>query len=143
MLVALTLDSLWRHGLRVVRNGTVPVWISRAAFIAVAATLIRHIPDLDDAAAGGARSDLLRNAAVAAGVLLVVLAVVRWPKLVVAAAAVAGIAIYLELILPGYDFTPAAPKSDFFTEQSGHRTLNRLTDGRFRYAAARPVVRRG
>jgi Bacterial membrane protein YfhO len=136
VLLALTLDSLWRHGLRVVRNGTVRVWISRAAFIAVAAILIRHLPDLDDAAAAGARSDLLRNAAVAAGVLLVVLAVVRWPKLVVAAAAVAGVAIYLELILPGYDFTPAAAKSDFFTEQSGHRTLKRLTDGRFRYAAS-------
>jgi hypothetical protein len=69
-------------------------------------------------------------------VLLVVLAAVRWPKLVVASAVVAGVAIYLELILPGYDFTPAAPKSDFFTEQSGHRTLKKLTDGRFRYAAS-------
>jgi hypothetical protein len=136
VLLALTLDSLWRHGLRVVRNGAVLVWLSRAALIATAAILIRYVPDLRDAAAAGARSDLLRNAAVAAGVLLVVLAVVRWPKLVVASAAVAGVAIYLELILPGYDFTPAAPKSDFFTEQSGHRTLKRLTDGRFRYAAS-------
>jgi hypothetical protein len=136
VLLALTLDSLWRHGLRLVRNGAVLMWISRVTLVAAAAILIWHAPHLFDVGAAGARSDLLRNAGVTIGVLLVVLAAVRWPKLVITAAVVAGVAIYLELILPGYDFTPAAPKSDFFTEQSGHRTLKRLTDGRFRYAAS-------
>ena len=137
VLLALTLDSLWRHGLKAIRNGAVLTWWSRATFAVLAAIFIRLAPRLLDAAGGAAaRADLIRNGLIAAGVLVVVLAAVRWPRLVVAAAAITGITIYLELTLPGYDFTPAAIKSDFFTEQSGHRALKRLTDGRFRYAAS-------
>lgn len=137
VLFTLTLDSLWRHGLRAIRNGAVLAWWSRATFVVLAAIFIRYAPTLLDAAGGAAaRSDLIRNALIAAGVLVVVLAAVRWPRLVIAAAAITSVTIYLELTLPGYDFTPAVIKSDFYTEQSGHRALKRLTAGRFRYTAS-------
>jgi membrane protein YfhO len=137
VLLALTLDSLWRQRARVVRHRTVLAWWSRATLLAVAAIFVRFAPRFVDAASGtGARADLARGTLIAAAVLLVVLAAARWPKLVVGASALTGLVIYLQLIVPGYDFTPAAPKSDFFTEQSGHHTLKRLTGGKFRYAAS-------
>jgi Bacterial membrane protein YfhO len=137
VLLAVTLDSLWRHGLPAVRNSAVLAWWSRATLVALAVIFARYAPRFLDAAGGAdARHDLLRNAAIAIGVLLVVLSAVRWPKLAVAAALVGGATIYLQLIVPGYDFTPAARKSDYYTEQSGHRTLKRLTRDRFRYAAS-------
>jgi hypothetical protein len=137
VLVALTLDSVWRHRLSLVRNGSLLAWWSRATLVALVVIFIRFAPRFLDAAGGAAaRLDLVRNGAIALGVLGVVLAAVRWRKLVVVAAAVTGVVIYLQLIVPGYDFTPAAPKSDFYTQQSGHRTLKRLTGDRFRYAAS-------
>jgi hypothetical protein len=137
VLLALTLDSLWRHRARVIRGRTVLAWWSRATLLAVVAIFVRFTPRFLDAAGGAdARADIVRGTVIAAAVLLVVLAAARWPKLVVGAAAMTGLVIYLQLIVPGYDFTPAAPKSDFFTEQSGHRTLKRLTGGKFRYAAS-------
>jgi hypothetical protein len=137
VLLAVTLDSLWRHGLPAVRNSAVLAWWSRATLVALAVIFARYASRFLDAADGAdARHDILRNGAIAIGVLLVVLTAVRWPRLVAAAALVGGVTIYLQLILPGYNFTPAARKSDYYTEQSGHRTLKRLTRDRFRYAAS-------
>jgi SH3-like domain-containing protein len=137
ILLGITLDSLWRHRLRLTRNSTVMTWCARGVLLALVIIVARVTPKFLDAARGAAaRSDVLRNIPVAMGVLVVVLVAARWRRVVVLAAAVAGLAIYLELILPSYRYTPAAPISDFFTEQSGHRTLRRLTGERFRYAAS-------
>jgi hypothetical protein len=142
VLLALTLDSVWTNGLRVARpKRRVLEWWSIALTVVVVGIFVRYLPRLIDTARaqqamGLLRSDLLRNGAVAAGVLVVVLAAVRWPKFVVVAAVITGTAIYLQLIIPAYDLTPAAPVTDFFTQQSGHREMARLTDGKYRYAAS-------
>lgn len=144
VLVALTLDSVWRHGVAVVvRRRPVVRWWSLALGLAFGLIFARFVPRLVDLARGmGAvgllRSDLQRNAAIAAAVVLVIFAAARWPRLVVVSALVTGSAVYLQLVMPAYSLTPAAPISDFFTEQKGHRALEQLTDGRYRFAASGP-----
>ncbi|HVE92152.1 MAG TPA: hypothetical protein VNE62_07615, partial [Actinomycetota bacterium] len=52
-----------------------------------------------------------------------------------AGAAIIGL-LYVQLWYPLRHFTPQAPVDDYYSIQPGHRALQRLLDGRFRFAAS-------
>jgi hypothetical protein len=67
--------------------------------------------------------------------VVVILVVVRRPRLAIVGALVLAGLLYGQLAWPLRSFTPAAPVSDFYARKPGHAALGRLLDGRYRFTA--------
>ena len=59
----------------------------------------------------------------------------RRPRLIVPATLVTAAVLWVQLAWPLRNFTPQAPKEDFYTVQAGHEVLRELAGDQYRFAA--------
>ena len=145
ILLVLLLGALWRDTSDRAADGDAlappPVWLSRGAVLIVGGMALRFLPRLVDAAdAAHVLDDIGRDVvenldAAAVAAALVVVGMLRSRLVPLCAVAITGL-VFWQVAWPVRDFTPTAPRDDFYTTQSGHRVLQRMTHGSYRIAAS-------
>jgi hypothetical protein len=140
VLGALALDGWWRarsDGVRPSRLG------SLAALAVLAGATVFYLPDFARAASGanqlrGVTTGFARALAVALVAAGVAVVARRRPDPRVVTGAVLALVtlLFAQLAWPLRAFTPQAPVADFYPEEAGHRALERLLAGRYRFTAS-------
>lgn len=136
VLGGLAADAWWRRraGEEAARAG--PRAVSLLAVCAIGAVTVWFAPGFVRAAsAAGQLTSVARGFTVAlvmAGAAALLARLGSRPAITLGLAGL----LFAQLGWPLRNFTPQAPVRDFYAEQAGHRTLRRLLDGRYRFAAA-------
>ena len=140
VVTALAVDSVWHtHGERTRRPA--PRLLAGLVLLGGVALTAWLLPQYVRAAraAGDLRAvaeHVLVGALVIPVAAVVVVVAARRPRWRVPAGLFLAALVFVPLTQPLRDFTPASPVRDFYRPEQGHRDLERLLDGRYRFTAS-------
>lgn len=143
VLAALSLDAWWQSRRResTERRVLAPRWISLVTFAFCVVVFAVYADDfVDKASEAGRGADVAKGFAIAAGIAALAAGAAwlgrRHRQLLLPAAGVLVVLLFVQLAWPLRDFTPEADIDLFYTRQQGHDELAELTDGRYRFTGA-------